>query len=194
MSKPTEVTVLCEDNLTYRFVRSYLIKCRVDGRNIRAKISRNVSGFTWVINQYPVYVNAYRLAKARVPNTWLIVVVDADKGTRDQRLMQLQQKLEEAEETRLREMRIEEERIARLIPRRNIETWLLALNNVSVDETKDYKKEVAEFRHYDWSGSIPTASKTFFDLSRPNVEKPENLIESLCHAIDEMRRVFQLAR
>ena len=89
-------------------------------------------------------------------------------------------------------MRIQNETIARLVPRRNIETWILALNYISVNETEDYK-ESSRFRHYEWNENTPLASIAFYELTRPNVEKPEGLIASLSHAVEEMRRVLQLA-
>jgi hypothetical protein len=191
MNKPTDVVVLCEDDLTFQFTKRYLNRSGITG--IRPKISPKGCGYDFVINEFANEVLAYKIANAR-KNTWLIAVVDADTGTVAQRLGQMDKAQDNSNDQRVKGMRIESERIARMIPRRNIETWLLALNNVSVNEELNYKSEVAEFRHYDWPGSIRTASLTLFDLSRPNVEKPKKLIESLCHAIDEMRRVFDLAR
>jgi len=190
MSKPTEVIVLCEDNRTFSFARSYLKRCRIDSL-IRPMISPRgkVSAFDWVVLQYPVQANAYRLLKAR-KHTWLIVFVDADTHPIEHRLGQLRTGLQQAEEPRLRELRIENETIARLIPRRNIETWLLALNGVDVNEVDDFKSERARD---EWQAIIPTASAAFYDLTRQNAQRPESLIRSLRHGIDEMRRVFQLA-
>ena len=190
MNKPTEVVVLCEDDLTFRFTKRYLNKCGIAG--IRPKISPRGCGYDFVINEFANEVLAYRIANAR-KKSWLIAVVDADTGTVAQRLGKMDKSLDKSNEQRVKDISIENERIARLIPRRNIETWLLALNNVSVNENKDYKKEVAEFRHYDWDGSVLSASTTFYDLTRANAQRPESLIPSLHHGIDEMRRVFQLA-
>jgi hypothetical protein len=190
MSKPTEVIVLCEDNRTFSFARSFLKKCRIDCL-IRPLISLSgkASAFDWVVQQYPVQANAYRLAKAR-KHTWLIVFVDADTRPIEHRLGQLKMGLERAHEPRTREMCVEDESIARLIPRRNIETWILALNNVSVNETDDLKNT----RSRDvWQALIPMASVTFYELTRLNAKWPESLIASLRHGIGEMRRVFQLA-
>jgi hypothetical protein len=188
MSRPTEIIVLCEDHKHSSFVLSYLKKCRIDCR-IRALLSPRASAFNWVIKQYPIQVNAYRLAKAR-KHTWLIVVVDADTGTLARRLLQMEQELRGTSEPRLRELRIDDELIARLIPRRNIETWILALNRVTVNEIDDYKyKRDRE----DWPGLIQTAATALYELTRPNAELPDNLTDSLRHGIREINRVFQTA-
>lgn len=190
MSKPTEVIVLCEDNRTFSFTRSYLKRCGIS-RGIRPIISQRGSGFTFVVKSFPAQANAYLLAKAR-KHTWLIAIVDADTGTVAQRIGEMDRELMQAHEPRVRAMRIQNETIARLVPRRNIETWILALNYISVNETEDYK-ESSRFRHYEWNENTPLASIAFYELTRPNVEKPEGLIASLSHAVEEMRRVLQLA-
>jgi len=191
MNKTTEVVVLCEDDLTFRFTKRYLNKCGIAG--IRPKISPRGCGYDFVINEFANEVLAYRNANAR-KKSWLIAAVDADTGTVAQRLGKMEKSLDKSNEQRVKGIRIENERIARLIPRRNIETWLLALNNVSVNEKKDYKNEVAEFRHHDWDESVLPAAKKFWEFTRPNFAHPVGLIASLRHAIDEMRRVEHLAR
>lgn len=154
-------------------------------------ISRRGSAFTFVVNSFPAQVNAYRLAKARM-QTWLIAVVDADTGTVAQRLGEMDRGLTQALEPRVRAMRIQDETIARLVPRRNIETWILALNTTAVNETDDYKGTIKT--NEKWSELIPSASETFYTLTRPNADLPANLIDSLRQGIDEMRRVHKLAR
>jgi hypothetical protein len=154
-------------------------------------ISPRGSAFTFVVNSFPAQVNAYRLAKARI-HTWLIAVVDADTGTVAQRIGEMNRGLTQAQEPRVRAMRVQDETIARLVPRRNIETWILALNSTTVNETKNYKKTIKKTNEK-WSALIPTAAETFYILTKTNAELPEGLIESLHHGVDEMRRVFQLA-
>jgi hypothetical protein len=154
-------------------------------------ISPRGSAFTFVVNSFPAQVNAYRLAKARI-HTWLIAVVDADTGTVAQRIGEMDRGLNQSQEQRVRTMRVQEEAIARLVPRRNIETWILALNATAVNETKNYKKTDPKTEE-EWSALIPTAAACFYSLTRQNADLPENLIDSLRHGIDEMHRVFQMA-
>jgi len=135
-------------------------------------------------------VEAYRLAKAK-KHTWLIVVVDADTGTVARRIGQMDAGLKQAEDRRLREINVENEMIARLVPRRNIETWILALNASPVIEAEDYK----DTRTSDeWSELIPPASMALYNWTRSNAELPQNLIDSLLCGIQEIGRIFQMAR
>lgn len=193
MSKPTAVIVLCEDNRTFSFTRSYLKKCGIN-RGIRPIISPSGRGcgFDFVVKNFPVQVNAYRLAKARIPNTWLIAVVDADTGTVVQRIGEMDRELTRAQEQRVRAMRIKDEMIARLVPRRNVETWIEALNSSTVNEIEDCKETIKRTDE-EWSALIPTAAEAFHALTRRNADLPEDLIASLRHAVNEMRRVHQLA-
>lgn len=190
MSKPTSVIVLCEDNRTFAFTRSYLKKCGIN-RGVRPVISPRGSAYTFVVNSFPAQVNAYRLEKARI-HTWLIAIVDADTDTVAQRIGEMDRGLARAQESRVRTMRIEDETIARLVPRRNIESWILALNSAAVNETDDYKDTIKSDEK--WHELIPSAAETFYTLTRPNANLPASLIDSLRHGIDEMRRLHKLAR
>lgn len=95
--------------------------------------------------------------------------------------------LAQAQEPRVRATRIQDEMIARLVPRRNIETWILALNSTIVNEEDDYKYTIKTDEK--WSELIPTAAASFYTLTRPNAKMPEDLIESLRFGVVEMRRV-----
>jgi hypothetical protein len=190
MSKPTEIIVLCEDNRTFSFTRTYLKRCGIQ-RGIRPVISPRGSAFTFVVNNFPAQVNAYRLAKARI-HTWLIAVVDADTGTVAMRIGEFDRGLAQAQEPRVRAMCIQDELIARLVPRRNIETWILALNTTPVNETDDYKRTFNTDEK--WTALIPTATENFYTLTRSNASLPVDLIESLRHGIGEICRIFELTR
>jgi len=156
-------------------------------------------GFDFVTRSFADQVNAYRLVKARI-HAWLVAVVDADTSTVAQRICEMDRASTQSQEPRVRAVRIQDEMIARLVPRRNIETWLLALNDVipaddpPLNETKDYKKDVPEFRRYDWEEKAKSASIALYGLTRPNAQLPATLLDSLRCGIAEMRRVEELAR
>jgi hypothetical protein len=191
MSKPTEVILLCEDYRQSSLVLAYLKKCGIHQR-VRPLLSPMGEGSAehWVIRQYPIQVNAYRLAKAR-KLTWLIVVVDADTGTVDRRIAQLDDGLKQSEEPRLRELNVDKEAIGRLVPRRNIETWILALTGVTVSETENYKHMRTP---KDWAMLVPAASMKLYDLTRVNARLPKSLSDSLHRGIRELNSIEQKAR
>ena len=82
--------------------------------------------------RYAKEVAAYR---SRFPRTALVVTVDADKGSVDDRLRQLRDALTQAHLPQ----RTNDERISHLIPKRNVETWILCLTGEKVDEDTDYR-------------------------------------------------------
>jgi hypothetical protein len=192
MSKPAVVILLCEDTLTSTLLRSYLKRLRFDPRNIRFIVSPRGrgSGEHFVLKQYPEQVNAYRLSKAK-KETWLIVAVDADTGTVARRLEQLSASLRQCENLRLREMRIEDERIARLVPRRNVETWILVLTGTTTNEQDDY----GNTRHRDdWNDMTISASLELYNWTRPNAQIPDYCVNSLRDGIRELMHLSNTAR
>jgi hypothetical protein len=188
MSRPTEVTLLCEDYLQSSLVIAYLRKCGIR-HGVRPLLSPKGKGSAehWVIRQYPIQANAYRLNRAR-KRVWLIVVVDADTSTFTQRLAQLDAAVAASDDARLRRMDIARGSIARLVPRRNVETWLRVLNSIQANETDDYKhSKTAEA----WRESVPVAATALYSWTRPHVELPVNMIESLRQGIKELRRLSE---
>ena len=81
-------------------------------------------------------------------------------------------------------MRPDQEQIARLVPKRNIETWILCLNELSVDEETDYKQTAR-----DWKPLIRSGIELFFRWTRPNAQLPSNVAPSLQLGIAEMKKL-----
>jgi len=184
MAKPSEVIVLVEDNRQQQIIRRYLRRVGLDTHAMRFELPSSGSGEQWVRERFPVEVAAYRNRRARA-ETKLIIIIDADNLTLAERLGQLDQKLRDTTS----ELISAGEQVAKLIPRRNIETWILCLNAVPVDEDTDYKRP----RH-DWSDLIVAAAETLYDLSRPNARVPEHHIPSLEHGLVELRKLDFSAR
>jgi len=88
------------------------------------------SGEQWVRERFAVEVEAFRGRRAHA-GTALIVVIDADAISVQERLAQLDRKLDEAQADRIRP---DAEQVARLVPKRNVETWILCLNEIVVDD------------------------------------------------------------
>jgi hypothetical protein len=78
----------------------------------------------------------------------------------------------------------EDERIARLVPRRNLETWLLCLNGLDVDEITDYKNT-----RNDWIEVTRNAAAALSDWTSGNTAIPANCIDSLRTGLKELERV-----
>ena len=121
------------------------------------------SGEQWVRLTYPAEVGALRRRQAKA-RTALIVVIDADTGTVEYRLGQLDESLRH---NQIESFDPHSERVARLVPRRNIETWILCLNGESVDEETDYKGT-----RNNWNKLIPPAAERLADWARSIVQVP----------------------
>jgi hypothetical protein len=174
------VVVLAEDARQQRFVRRYLYRLGYKHYQIEfeSPVSGRGSGEQWVRARYARTVLAYRSQTKHV-STALIVVIDADKGGVAGRRQQFQDSLRESRIT----ARGDDEPVVHLIPKRNIETWLLCLTGMEVDEGTDYhdRPRIDE--------RIDTAATAFFDGSRANTKPPDHWIASLLSAIPEVQRL-----
>jgi hypothetical protein len=180
MAKRSEVIVLVEDNRQQQIIRRYPRRVGLETHAMRFMLPSSGSGEQWVREQFPVEVTAYRRRRARA-ETKLVAVIDADNFTLPERLAQLDQKLRE---NGVEFIRMDIEQVARLIPRRNIETWILCLNAGEVNEDTDYKRT-----RNDWTELVRPAAETLYAWTRPNTAVPENCIPSLQHGVAELRRL-----
>ena len=108
-------------------------------------------------------------------------MVDADTLSVQQRLTQFDQTLYEAGVTPIN---TNTEQIARLIPKRNVETWILCLNDSPVDETTDYKRTLN-----DWTVLIRSSVVTLYAWTRPNALVPASCLPSLKLGLRELSKL-----
>jgi hypothetical protein len=172
--------VLAEDRRQQTFARRYLEQINYFPRQIQLEPlpGNRGSGEQWVRMRYAKNVEAYRSRAARA-ETALVVVIDADTGPMSRRIEQLHEIITEAGFYALRA----NEKIIHLIPKRNIETWILCLNGHNVNETDDH-------RHADdIESQIKPAVVEFFKWSRPHAVAPNQCVPSLSAGIDEVRKI-----
>jgi len=174
MDRPSQVVVLVEDKRQQRFVRRYLYRLGYTPRDIQFEpVSGGAgSGAQRVLDRYTNAVTAYRSRSARA-TTALVVAIDADDGSVARRQQQFRDRAE----------RTADDRIAQLIPKWSIETWILCLNGRTVDENQRYHREPGI------DEQIAQAAATFYEWSRPNATPPAHSVPSLREAIPEVRRL-----
>jgi hypothetical protein len=131
--------ILGEDHAHVNFVRRWLLSEGIGARQITPrKVAADATGDggeKYVRQQFPAEVQYYR-AKANHQRVALIVVIDADLDTVARRQRQLDETLGDLP-------RRPDERIALVVPRRNIETWMTVLldpSTVDVDEGTDFSQ------------------------------------------------------
>ena len=180
MAKPSLVIVLAEDARHQSLIRRYLYRAGFDRHQIRLVElpSGRGSGEQWVRTQYARQVKEFR-RRGTSALTALVVAIDADMYTPEQRSTQLRTALEQAAMS----PRTQGERIGHLIPKRNVETWILCLAGENIDEVSDYKSRAGVEQ------LIPTSAETFFAWSRANTGAPSQCVPSLRLALTEIRRV-----
>lgn len=181
MSKPSRVIVLLEDDRHKQFVYRYLIQRGLEPHAIRILRSPSGEGSAenWVRRQFVKEVSAYRNRRVRA-DTALIVMIDADARSVRDRCNQLDEALQQAH----KEIVTIEEQIARFVPKRNIETWILCLNGHAVTEDVDYKGQ-----NHDWSQLIPSATSALCRWTPLNALVPDYCIDSLLAALQEARHL-----
>lgn len=181
MGKSCQVVVLAEDQRHQRFVRYCLQQLKFGRHHIRFRdLPAGGSGEQWVRDRYADEVAEYR-NRASHTITALVVVLDADNVSVQQRLDQLTKSLVDDGQ----EPRKQGERIVILIPKRSIETWILNLNGVVVDEATSYKRQ-----RNGLDDQIEAAALQFIEWSRRNALVPEHCIPSLRMATQEIQRLF----
>lgn len=182
MSKSSRVTVIVvlEDAHHEMLVYRFLAKRGLGKYEMRIERSPSGKGNAegWVRKTFAKEVNVYRVRHAK---TALIVMIDADTHTVQDRWRQLDQTLEAGGKQRVD---VEHEQIARLVPKRNVETWILCLNGHEVDEEADYKKT-----RDDWPDLIPQAAGTLIEWTHQKPEPPSHCIDSLRSAVRELNRL-----
>lgn len=180
MPKPSQVIILVEDKLQQNLVVKYLRRVGLEMHALRLvpTPSGKGSGEQWVREQFQVEVAAYR---ARQAATKLIAVIDADTHSVPERLRQLDQKLKQSGVHPIDSAR---EQIARLIPKRNVETWILCLNDWDVDELTNYKGA-----NVDWDALTRSGAITFYEWTRSNTQIPPRCVHSLGLGITELGRL-----
>ena len=126
----------CEDRAHINFVRHHLKKRGFNHRQLRPILrAGSGSGAQFVLQKYAAEVKAYR-SKANHLSLALITIIDADR----QEVQHIHHRLEGQLQNANIENRKTGERIALLVPKRNIETWIVYLQGTSVDEESDYKQ------------------------------------------------------
>ncbi len=170
--------LLSEDERFECFVRKYLYSLGVRVSEIRPHTAPEGegSGKQWIDLNYPGEVKAYRQYARE--NRALIVATEADQQTVRHRVQWLDNVLKEAGLA----PRSQHEKIAILIPRWHIETWLLHLSGHAVDEDTYYKKQVR-----DLGIDIKAAAQEFLRRRR-DPDSGRNL-PSILAAFEELKRI-----
>jgi hypothetical protein len=185
MSDRVSQTVLvCEDEVHERLVKAFLVRCGLASRapyvkSLVASKMQQGGNDVWVLHRFPEEVHACRQRNAKA-KTRLLVMIDSDSLTVEERRSQLSNRLTQAG---LEDIGTSEPMIV-LIPKRNAETWISALLGRQVDENEDCK---------DWDRpsreDFRRAAEALFQWSRPGATPGSTCVPSLRDALREWARI-----
>lgn len=173
----SQVIVLCEDDPQERLVRSYLRMRGVSTRELRpVNASREAQGggVKWVIERFPVELEACRRRHAVRAKTMLIAVVDADKFAVQERRDEFERRLPFQDSDPL----------VIFVPRRTVETWIRCGLGESVNEDDNYKKRDEPDKE-----DINKAARQIHDWARNSPRPPPECVPSLVRALPDWRRL-----
>lgn len=179
--RKVELVLLCEDKNHESFIIRYLCRLGFNRRQIRPvpRPAGRGAGEQWVRKRYPLAAEIQR-SKANRSRASLIVIIDADTMSTEERKQQLDDALDAAGQARRRGP----ERIAVVVPRRNIESWVHFAETREIDETTDFKQR------YRGTKACRNAADVAIDACRTNADQSQ-IPPSLAVACQELRRVVQ---
>jgi hypothetical protein len=190
MSSGVQFVVLCEDLQAQVFICRALIRAGANARRIRkVPLPSTVAGgagHAYVVANYPREVKAFRRQNASA-STALVAHIDADPThTVAGRHAQLADALKAAGERH----RQPTEPIAELVPKRNIETWIYALDgSLSAGHVKSLN-EVEAYPKIALQSECSRAAEAFADHARLNTAPQiAGSVPSLLDGIAEFRRL-----
>jgi hypothetical protein len=182
-NRASQIILLCEDNEHRRFALAYMKRCRINTQRIVveevASLKQRGGNDAWVLRQFPVQLHACRQRQKRA-ETCLVVLIDADKITVDERRKQLNDRLHHEGHEQLKSS----DPVVLLIPRRHIETWIHALKGETVTEDEYYKGRKPLSKE-----DVRLAADTAYAWSRPNVTLGATTVPSLLAALPELRKI-----
>ncbi|MFW6106857.1 MAG: hypothetical protein ACOC8H_01720 [bacterium] len=137
MSRNVNVVILCEDRQHEAFARRFLKRAGKGYRVQRVVISPRGrgSGEQFVRARFAEELAYYRGRQHRVEQA-LVVMIDADRRMVEERMEQVDAAAAEGDQERRRA----NERVAVMVPARNIETWLAYLDGQTVNENDPYPR------------------------------------------------------
>ncbi|HVP09601.1 MAG TPA: hypothetical protein VMV94_00245, partial [Phycisphaerae bacterium] len=174
--------VLCEDDEHSRFAHHTLRKLGRQYRELRILVcpSGREAADNWVRKHYPEEVALHRRKASSQEGLALIVLIDADRLSVDQRHEQLGEALRSSN---LAE-RGPSEKVVIWVPKRHIETWIAELLHGDANEEDDYKNAMR-------GADYQTAAQRFVEHVRNAGNYPSGLLPSMSRALDETARLPQ---
>ena len=181
------ITVLCEDKNQYDFICAYAKLLGVDNRKITKLPAYNNAT---VLKHYPNAVKSYR--KYAAQNIILVIMIDADKKTIQERFREFDEKLDIEKFKLNQDTRYDNEKILIFIPIRNIESWFYYIDTKNIDGEiqRDGDGNLISYKnkYQNKEINVNLLAKKLKEEICPN-GLPQNAPSSLHHACNELNRL-----
>lgn len=188
VSDRAQYVILAEDEQAQTFAYRALLATGAKSRRIRrvALPSRTGGGgHGFVLARYPDEVVAVRRQGARA-QTGLVVHIDADDHTVAQRHQQLAARLQAAGQP----ARGNDEPICELVPRRNIETWIYALDDELMAKLAAPLDELTAYPKLEYESGCADAARAFAEHAKHGTTPPAAAqVPSLRDGLAEFQRL-----
>lgn len=135
--KSAEIIILCEDQTHNTFARAFLKRRNFNPRQMRTLPIPGRSGGSGEASVRRSFPNQLKAIRGR-RNAMLIVLVDADACEVAERKRQFRQECEQCEVPWIED----EDHVVLVVPKRNIESWLVYLDGGESDEeSSEWKRK-----------------------------------------------------
>jgi hypothetical protein len=184
------ITILCEDIAQYDFILAYI---KLLGATNKRKITKlDAFNNASVLRHYPSAVKSYR--KRCQENVALIVMIDADEKTINERLREFDREIDSEKHDLNKSTRFDNEKILIFAPIRNIESWFhyIKTYNINVETLKDEYGKIISYKNLYPYPSKYTDINEFVDKLKNEIcinGLPENAPSSLHDACNEINRL-----
>jgi hypothetical protein len=170
--KSTEIIILCEDQTHNTFVRAFLKRRNFNPRQMRTLPIPGRSGGSGEASVRRRFPNELKAIRSRC-NAMLIVLVDADTCEVAERKRQFMQECEQCEVP----WREEKDHVVLIVPKRNIESWLVYLDGgESNEESSEWKRKRDELA----KPGAKALDEMCYVAQRLRKPAPPSLEESCC--------------
>ncbi|MGO9470159.1 MAG: hypothetical protein ACLQIB_22410 [Isosphaeraceae bacterium] len=179
------VVLLVEDEALERFIRRAFYAFGFQTRSVRVERSPKGRGSAkdWVTRSYTEEVGDHR-GKARYQENIAVVVgIDADEKTVEKQARKLDTALEGAG----LQKRQADEKFCLIIPKWNIETWLVYLSGEALDEDRSDYKNHQSVKKVDYVKVAEEFVRRYRNWKQGNTT--ETSLPSMIAAFEEMRRL-----
>ena len=167
LSQAAQIVILAEDVRHRKIINRYLRSKGYSPHQIRILLPdvlhRQTAGLTFIRTEYAIQIKALREVLTK-RSTYLIVVADADDGTFEDRITDLDARLTAFSQPN----RSEAEPILLIVPRRNVETWMYFIAGNSVDEETDYNPQCRSFDDGQWAANFVKFARNPLPQSCPD--------------------------